>query len=85
MPVIGSGSRGDEEGSALGWIASEDNDEVPGSTVFPPLTKPSPFSTCSRGDIRRSSSSSVGFSTSSDNSSGGVGNSEDSIVLESEK
>lgn len=80
MPVIGSGSRGDEEGSALGWIASEDNDEVPGSTVFPPLTKPSPklpFSTCSRGDIRRSSSS--------DNSSGGVGNSEDSIVPESEK
>lgn len=50
------------------------NDEVPG---FGPLTKPFsklPFS-----------SSGSGVSTSCDNSSGGVGNSEDSTVSESEE
>ena len=92
--ILGSGGLRDEEGSsALVWIESKDNDA--GSFVserrFPPLTKPSPklpLSMCSRWDFfsfRGSSSSSARVSISSDNSSGGVGNSEDSIVPESEK
>lgn len=92
ISIFGSGgSRGARE--EVGWIDEVISVLVASSFVserrFPPLTKPSfklSLSMCSRWDFfsLRGSSSSAGLSTS-DNSSGGVGNSEDSIEPESEK